>query len=103
MSRIREHMTADRRLAILRLLVEAGGECGESSIEKSLRSLGFGSMLDREVVQQDFRFLQGVHCLDIEYYEERYMAAAITKKGVRCASGMIEIEGISKPSQRGRD
>lgn len=103
MSRIREHMTADRRLAILRLLVEAGGECGESSIEKSLRSLGFGSLLDREVVQQDFRFLAGVHCIDIEYYDARIMVAAITKQGVRCAGGLVEIEGISKPSQRGRD
>lgn len=102
MSDIRAAMLADRRLAILRLLVEAGGEVGESSLEKTLKAWGFGTLLDRKVVQEDLRFLESVHCIEIEYAQERYMVAAITQRGIRCQAGTVMIDGVSEPTLKGR-
>ncbi|CAN5611397.1 hypothetical protein BH10PSE5_BH10PSE5_01370 [soil metagenome] len=98
MSVIRDAMIADRRLALLRLLVEAGGQCGESSLEKALKALGFGTMLDRDQVRSDLKHLKETDCVELEYFEGRIMVAAITKRGVSAQAGNIEIPGVSAPS-----
>lgn len=95
---IRDHILADRRLAILRLLIEAGGECGESSLEKGLRALGFGAMLDRDAVQAELKYLKEHHCLEIDLYDGRVMVAAITKLGVSAANGSRSVPGVSAPA-----
>lgn len=90
-------VAADRRLAILRILVEAEGELGESSIEKGLQMWGFRAKLTREVVQADLIALAKVHCVENDMQAGGYLIAKITRIGVQAAQGAIDIEGVSKP------
>lgn len=93
-----EIMAADRRLAILRLLVDAGGESGESALEKGLHMLGHRARIDRDKVRADLRDLEDKGCLVVEFYQEKIMIAAITRRGVSAAEGKTQIEGIARPA-----
>jgi hypothetical protein len=95
-----EHLAADRRLVILRLLVEAHGELGESSIEKGLLMYGHRAGVDRETVRADLVFLAEPErgCLVTEIADGKVMIAAITKRGVACAEGRIYVEGVAAPA-----
>lgn len=93
-----EVLNADRRLAILRLLHEANGQAGESSLEKGLHMYGFRRGVDRDQVRQDLKDLADRDCVEIEYVQDRYMIAAITRRGVSVAEGIIKVEGIAKPA-----
>lgn len=93
-----EVLAADRRLALLRLLVEAGGEAGESVLEKGLHMLGHRAGVDRDQVRQDLRDLEDRDCLVIEFFEDKVMIAAITRRGVSAANGVIEVKGVAKPA-----
>jgi hypothetical protein len=93
-----EVLAADRRLAILRLLVEAGGESGESVLEKGLHMLGHRAGVDRDQVRRDLRDLADRDCLVTELFAEKVMVAKITRRGVSAAEGVIEIAGVAKPS-----
>lgn len=98
-----EHLAADRRLALLRLLVEANGEAGESSLEKGLLMLGHRAGVDRQSVHEDLAFLAAPErgCVVIETFEGSQgpvAIAAITKRGVAVAEGRIVVEGVAQPS-----
>ncbi len=101
MSRFKEEFAkkqiADRRLTILKLLIEAEGEAGESALEWGLRQWGFQARLSREVVQEDLIALKKVHCVENEFGPGGYITASISRIGVRAANGEIEVEGVSKP------
>jgi hypothetical protein len=92
----REAMEADRRLVILRLLMEAGGEAGESVLEKGLHMLGH--RVDRDEVRELLRFLKDADCLVTEMFAGKVMVAKITKRGVSVGGGIAEVEGVAKPS-----
>lgn len=98
MSDYREILSADRRLAILRLLVEAGGEAGESVLEKALHMLGHRAGVDRDQVRQDLRELETRDCVKVELFNDVVMVAAITRRGVSVAEGIISVEGVAKPA-----
>lgn len=91
-------LAADRRLAILRLLVEARGEAGESSLEKGLHMWGFRTHLTREVVRRDLEELAELRCLRIELVAGKTMIATITDHGRAAARGAIDVPGVSSPS-----
>lgn len=97
MSDYLKHLEADRRLVILRLLVEAGGECGESAIERGLHLYGHRTRVTRDVVRADLKALKERDCLEIEYVDSRIMVACITQRGVACSKGAINIEGVAEP------
>lgn len=98
MSAFSEHLAADRRLVILRLLVEARGEAGESVLEKGLHMLGHRAGLTRDLVRQDLKHLQDVDCVEIDLFNDRVMIAHITRRGVACAEGAITVAGVAEPS-----
>lgn len=98
MNSFAEHMAADRRLVLLRLLVEARGEAGESVLEKGLHLLGHRTNVTRELVREDLRFLADCDCVQIEYFQGKVMIARITRRGVDCTKGAIEIPGVAQPS-----
>lgn len=93
-----EILAADRKLAILRLLIEAGGECGESVLEKGLHMLGHRASVDRDQVRRDLRELADMDCLVVEFFQEKVMIAAITRRGVSVANGVIQVEGVASPA-----
>lgn len=93
-----EVLAADRRLVILRLLVEAGGESGESALEKGLHMLGHRTAVDRDQVRKDLRELEARGCVEIEFYDAKVMIGAITRRGVSVAEGKVVVAGVAKPT-----
>jgi hypothetical protein len=91
-------LAADRRLAILRLLKEGGGEAGESVLEKGLHMLGHRAGCDRDQVRADLRALEDRACLVISLFQDKYMVAKITRRGVSVAEGIVHVEGVARPA-----
>ena len=93
-----EILAADRRLVILRLLVEAGGESGESALEKGLHMLGHRTGVDRDQLRRDLRHLEDLGCVEIEFFDAKVMIGAITRRGVSVAEGKVTVGGVAKPA-----
>jgi hypothetical protein len=98
-----EHLAADRRLALLRLLVEANGEAGESALEKGLLMLGHRAGVDRDAVLADLAFLadDARGCVVLDQFggaKGVVTIAAITKRGVAVSEGRIVVAGVAAPA-----
>lgn len=93
-----ELVAADRRLCILRLLLEDGGHGNESVLEKGLEALGHRSGLERSVVRGYLTHLETAGCVTIDYYRDKVMVASITARGVKVARGQVTVDGVAQPS-----
>ena len=94
----RDHIDADRRLCILRVLVEDGGSANESVLETVLEALGHRAGMERSVVRQYMRDLEKCGCITLDYYRDKIMVASITERGVKVARGQITVDGVKQPS-----
>lgn len=92
-----ENLKANRRLAILKLMIEDGGESNESVLEMGLRSLGHVPELDRRYVREQIRFLEEADCLVVTLFKDKVMVVKITDRGCAVARGGIKIDGIAQP------
>lgn len=92
-----ESLKANRRLCILKLLIEDGGHSNESVLEMALRALGHHAGLDRAYVRELIRFLEEAGCLVIEFFKDKVMVVRITERGVSVARGSISCEGVAAP------
>lgn len=92
-----DFVDADRRLALLRLMAEDGGHANESVLETGLIALGHRARLDREAVRGHLRFLETAGCLTLEFYRDKVMVAALTRRGAAVADGRIEVDGVARP------
>lgn len=97
-ARFSDFLAQDRRLALLKLLIEARGEAGESVLERGLKALGHRVGVDRDAVRNDLSMLAEVGCVVVDYFDDRIQIAAITKRGVACAEGRITVDGVAEPS-----
>lgn len=97
----RDVVDADRRLCMLRLLLEDGGHGNESVLEKGLEALGHRSGLERSVVRDYMRFLETAGLITVDYYRDKIMVAAITERGVKVARGQVTVDGVAQPSLGG--
>mgnify|MGYP001080870672 CR=1 FL=1 len=100
MSDFQRHIEADRRLVILRLLVENRGEAGESAIQAGLSMWGHRTNVTRDVVRGDLKALKALDCVELEYVGDRFMVAQITERGRDAARGAITVAGVAEPSGR---
>lgn len=92
-----ESLAANRRLAVLKLLIEDGGHSNESVLELALRELGHRKGLERDVVRQFLRDLEERACITIEMFRDKVMVAHITPRGRLAAAGDVSIDGIASP------
>jgi hypothetical protein len=97
-SDFQKHVEADRRLVILRLLVENRGEAGESAIQAGLSMWGHRTNVTRDVVRGDLKALKDRDCVELEYVQDRFMVARITERGRDVARGAISVAGVAEPS-----
>ncbi|MGA7673531.1 MAG: hypothetical protein WCA78_00620 [Rhizomicrobium sp.] len=93
-----ERIAQDRRLAILRLLVEAAGKANESVLREGLDLLGLDAGLTRDAVRADLEFLQERALVKLAWFNDKLAVASITKRGVEVSEGRERIEGIARPS-----
>jgi len=92
-----ENLKANRRLCILKLLIEDHGHSNESVLEMALRALGHHAGLDRSYVREQLRFLEDAGCIVVEFFKDKVMVVRITERGVAVARGSIGCEGIAAP------
>lgn len=92
-----EHLDANRRLAILKLLIEECGTSNDSVIELSLRELGHRKNLDRSTVKRLIAELEERACVVTEMVRDVVTVVTITQRGRMAARGDAEIGGIASP------
>lgn len=93
-----EHLDADRRLAILRLLNEMHGAANESVLETALRALGHRAGLTRDAVRADFRWLEERGLVSLEWFQDKVAVATLKRRGHDVATGAITVEGVKRSS-----
>lgn len=91
-------LAEDRRLAILKLLIEAQGKANESVLRTGLGMLGHTAELTHENVRKDIDFLKERGCVNAEWFADTVVVAIITKRGVDVAEGRARIDGVKRPS-----
>ncbi|HRD47543.1 MAG TPA: AsnC family protein [Caulobacter sp.] len=94
----RDRVEAERRLIILRLLMENGGAASESVIERGLLDLGERVGMDRQTVRRMIRELETSTCVVVELFQDKLLVPEITKFGVAVAQGRMTVDGVAKPS-----
>lgn len=97
MMSIKEHVAANRRLTILKLLTEAAGTANDSVIQIGLEAAGHVAELDRAAVRQLVRELEERDCVTVRMFEDRVMVATITERGRLAAAGRTMIDGVQSP------
>ena len=93
-----ELLDADRRLVILRSLVDVGGEANESILNDCLDA--YGHRVSRDQVRAQLAWLQEQGVVTIERVGS-YMVASLTGRGQDVAEGRCVVPGIKKPRARG--
>lgn len=93
-----KHLAEDRRLCLLRLLVEAGGSANESVLHAAVQQLGHRRGVTREVVREDLDWLRQRHLVTEEFFEDKVIVAVITARGVNVANGDEQVDGVKLPS-----
>ena len=92
-----EHMSANRRLCILRVLdSQAGYGANDSVIQTVLESLGH--RVPRDQVREDFTFLKDHGLVQLEVVSGRVWVAQATARGLDVANGLVIVEGVQRPS-----
>lgn len=98
--KFRETWIASRRLALLRLLREAGGAANESVLRQGLSALGFNRET-REDIRADLNLFREAGLVTQDWFENRLVVATLTDRGLDVAAGRIEVEGIERPDRVG--
>lgn len=93
-----DHLAANRRLCILKGLIDDEGHGNESVIELNLLALGHHAGMTREYVREQLRFLEKTGAIEVDYYRDRVMVAHITSRGVAIAEGRITVDGVARPA-----
>ncbi len=95
---LRDLLEEDRRLVILRSLVDVGGEANESILNDCLDA--YGHRVSRDQVRAQLAWLQEQGVVTIETVGS-YMVASLTGRGQDAAEGRCVVPGIKKPRARG--
>lgn len=91
-------LDAERRLALLKLILEDGGKSNERSLFIALRAIGQGVMLEQSGVRQLLLDLEQRMCVTTDLYNDTLLVAAITDRGRLVVAGDLEVDGIAPAS-----
>lgn len=94
----KDFVTEDRRLFILRLLMDIGGSANESVIYDGCRAAGHRRGVTRDVVRSDLDWLRQRHLVTFEWYDDIVLVAVLTQRGEDVALGDAEVTGVKRPS-----
>lgn len=96
-----DEFAASRRLEVLRLLRKAGCTAPDSVILSALRRCKFALMTGEEL-RADLEFFRKAGLVTLEWFvEEGLVSATLTDRGLDCAAGRIEVEGVERPERVG--
>lgn len=93
-----EALAEDRRLAMLKLLIESDGVANESVLTTGLSMLGHVAGLTRQAVRDDLKFLEDRALIRQEWFHDKVAIAHIQRRGVEVAEGRERVEGVKRPA-----
>lgn len=96
--RVRAGVDADRRLVILRLLVEYRGALNSAVLEEGVRAWDH-RYIDRSLINDDARWLAARSLVEVETLRPDVLEVVITARGERAASGDEWVDGVARPSR----
>lgn len=92
-----EHLSADRRLALLQLVIEDGGTSNDGALLTAMRMIGHRQELDQSGVRQLLRELADRDCLTTEMARDTIMVVKVTERGRMAAAGNTRVGGVASP------
>jgi hypothetical protein len=96
--RVRQVVDADRRLVILRLLVEYRGALNSSTLLEGVRAWDH-RYVDRPMLLDDLHWLEFRDLVTLDDLGSNVLDAAITPKGERAAGGNEWVEDVARPDK----
>ena len=94
---MKAHIAANRRLAILKLLIESAGVANDSVLHTAMKAIGHVAELDRTAMRVLIKELEERDCLTTEMVHGTVMVATITERGRMAAVGHCAIDGVASP------
>jgi len=95
---MREAILAERRLALLQLLIASGGRSNDGTLTTAMREIGHRQSLDQAGVREMLRELAERDCVGLDMVRDTVMVAKITERGRMAAAGDVEIGGVASPN-----
>lgn len=92
---MKQLLTQDQRLVILRSLADVGYDANESILDDCL-SL-YGHNISRDLVRNHLNWLEEQGLVQIERLTDGFMVAKITQRGLDVANGEAVVEGVKRP------
>lgn len=92
---LKELMTQDQRLVILRSLADAGYDANESILDECLAL--YGHKISRDLVRNHLNWLEEQGLVRIERLSGGFMVATITQRGLDVANGEAVVDGVKRP------
>ncbi|ECI6681024.1 ArsR family transcriptional regulator [Salmonella enterica subsp. enterica] len=94
---MRDLLASDRRLVLLRSLMECGDTANESVLQTCLEA--YGHRMSRDAVRTELSWLSEQNLVRLSDVSGCYVAA-ITGRGVDVAQGLATVPGVKKPRPR---
>lgn len=92
-----DYAKPERRLDILRLIVQEGGRSNDGSLLTAMRALGHRQFLDQAELRKLMRDCETRDCLTVSMLRDTVMIGDITERGRMAVRGDILIDGIASP------
>lgn len=95
---MKQLLTQDQRLVILRSLAEVGYDANESILDDCLAL--YGHKVSRDLVRNHLNWLEEQGLVKIERLTGGFMVAQITQRGLDVANGEAVVDGVKRPRPR---
>lgn len=95
---MKQLLTQDQRLVILRSLADVGYDANESILDDCLSLYGYN--ISRDLVRNHLNWLEEQGLVQIERLTDGFMVAKITQRGLDVANGEAVVEGVKRPRPR---
>lgn len=92
---LKDILTQDQRLVILRSLMDAGYDANESIISDCLDL--YGHDISRDLVRNHLNWLEEQGLVSVQRLQDGYMVASITQRGLDVAQGRTFVDGVKRP------
>ncbi|TNH04511.1 hypothetical protein FHQ26_01535 [Testudinibacter sp. TR-2022] len=95
---MKDILTQDQRLVILRTLTEMGYNANESILDDCLDR--YGHKISRDLVRNHMLWLEEQGLIELERLGGDYFVATITQRGLDVANGQAFVAGVKRPNPR---
>ena len=98
----KDFVTDHRRLFILQLLNEVGGEASEGIVyDVCRRHFVPNRGLTRDALHDDLEWLRERHLVAFDWLDDTVLLVKLTERGGYVVSGDIEVDGVTRPRRNG--